>query len=183
LLTGKGGGRVPPPALIVMLLREACPGAFRNKTETCTIFLSPGCRRFTRRLAGKNARPNSRKITSGACRQHPKEPPKLQLKTARHSYRQSIRMGGCAMTRKHEKQILVSPISASDHEAAVAEFIRNKGVTRCPTACLARTQASVPEADRTALEHYEASREQSRRSHLAATARLLGVLAPLSSPC
>ena len=87
------------------------------------------------------------------------------------------------MTRKREKQILVSPISASDHEAAVAEFIRNKGVTRCPTACLARTQASVPEADRTALEHYEASREQSRRSHIAATARLLGVLVPPSSPC
>jgi hypothetical protein len=87
------------------------------------------------------------------------------------------------MTRRREKQILVSPISASDHEAAVAEFIRNRGVTRCPTACLVRTQASVPEADRTALEHYEASREQSRRSHLAATARLLGVLAPPSSPC
>ena len=87
------------------------------------------------------------------------------------------------MTRKREKQILVSPISASDHEAAVAEFIRNRGVTRCPTACLARTQASVPEADRTALEQYEASREQSRRSHIAATARLLGVLALTSSPC
>ena len=87
------------------------------------------------------------------------------------------------MTRKREKQILVSPISASDHEAAVAEFIRNKGVTRCPTACLARTQASVPEADRTALEQYEANREQSRRSHIAATARLLGVLALTSSPC
>jgi hypothetical protein len=87
------------------------------------------------------------------------------------------------MTRKREKPILTSPLSASDYEAAVAEFIRNRGVTRCPTACLARTQASVPEADRTALEHYEASREQSRRSHLAATARLLGVLAPSSSPC
>ena len=82
------------------------------------------------------------------------------------------------MTRKREKQILVSPISASDHEAAVAEFIRNRGVTRCPTACLVRTQASVPEADRTALEQYEASREQSRRSHIAATARLLGVPVP-----
>ena len=87
------------------------------------------------------------------------------------------------MTRKREKQILVSPISASDHEAAVAEFIRNRGVTRCPTACLVRTQASVPEADRTALEQYEASREQSRRWHIAATARLLGVLALTSSPC
>jgi hypothetical protein len=87
-------------------------------------------------------------------------------------------MGGFAMTRKQEKPILTSPLSSSDYEAAVAAFIRDRGVTRCPTACLVRTQASVPEADRTALEHYEASREQSRRSHIAATARLLGVPVP-----
>jgi hypothetical protein len=83
------------------------------------------------------------------------------------------------MTRKLEKPTLTPPLSPADYEAAVAAFIRNRGVTRCPTACLVRTQASVPEADRTALEHYEAGREQSRRSHLAATARLLGV--PLSA--
>ena len=82
------------------------------------------------------------------------------------------------MTRKLEKPILTASLSSSEYEAAVAEFIRNRGVTRCPTACLARTQASVPEADRTALEHYEASREQSRRSHIAAPARLLGVPIP-----
>ena len=82
------------------------------------------------------------------------------------------------MTRKPEKPILTASLSSSEYETAVAEFIRNRGVTRCPTACLARTQASVPEADRTALEHYEASREQSRRSHIAATARLLGVPVP-----
>ena len=87
------------------------------------------------------------------------------------------------MTRKPEKPNLTASLSSSEYEAAVAEFIRNRGVTRCPTACLARTQASVPEADRTALEQYEASREQSRRSHIAATARLLGVLALTSSPC
>ena len=82
------------------------------------------------------------------------------------------------MTSKREKPTLSPPLSPGDYEAAVAAFIRDKGVTRCPTACLVRTQASVPEADRTALEHYEAGREQSRRSQLAATARLLGV--PLS---
>ena len=82
------------------------------------------------------------------------------------------------MTLKPEKPTLTASLSSSEYEAAVAEFIRNRGVTRCPTACLARTQASVPEADRTALEHYEASREQSRRSHIAATARLLGVPVP-----
>ena len=87
------------------------------------------------------------------------------------------------MIRKHEKPVLTVPVSSSEYEAAVAEFIRNRGVTRCPTACLVRTQASVPAADRAALEHYEAGREQSRRSHIAATARLLGVYQPPSSVC
>ena len=87
------------------------------------------------------------------------------------------------MTRKRERPILTAPQSSGEYEAAVAAFIRDRGVTRCPTACLVRTQASVPSADRAALEHYEAEREQSRRSHLAATARLLGVLLPPSSVC
>ena len=87
------------------------------------------------------------------------------------------------MTRKRETSIYTAPRSSSEHEAAVAAFIRSRGVTRCPTACLARTQASVPAADRMALEQYEAGREQSRRSHVAATARLLGMPAPPSSPC
>jgi hypothetical protein len=87
------------------------------------------------------------------------------------------------MTRKREKPIFTAPLSASDYEAAVAEFIRDRGVTRCPTACVVRTQASVPLADREALEHYEAGREQSRRSHIEATARLLGVPLPPSSIC
>jgi hypothetical protein len=87
------------------------------------------------------------------------------------------------MTRKRENPILTVPLSSGEYEAAVAAFIRNRGVTRCPTACLVRTQASVPAADRTALEQYEAEREQSRRTHIAATARLLGVLLPPSSVC
>jgi hypothetical protein len=87
------------------------------------------------------------------------------------------------MIRRREKPTLTPPLPPGDYEAAVAAFIRNRGVTRCPTACLVRTQASVPAADRTALEHYEAEREQSRRSHIAATARLLGVLLPPSSVC
>ena len=64
------------------------------------------------------------------------------------------------MIRKREKPVLTVPVSSSEYEAAVAEFIRNRGVTRCPTACLVRTQASVPAADRVALEHYEAGRGQ-----------------------
>jgi hypothetical protein len=87
------------------------------------------------------------------------------------------------MTRKRENPLLTTPPSSGEYEAAVAEFIRNRGVTRCPTACLVRTQASVPAADRAALEHHEAEREQSRRAHIAATARLLGVLLPPSRVC
>ena len=83
------------------------------------------------------------------------------------------------MTRKSEKLISPTPVmSSSEYEAAVAAFIRNKGVTRCPTACVVPTQASVP--DQAALERYEARRERSRRENLAATARSLGILAPPS---
>jgi hypothetical protein len=83
------------------------------------------------------------------------------------------------MIDKRQKPISASPaLSSGEYEAAVAAFIRSKGVTRCPTACLVRTQASVPAADRAALERYEAGRQQSRRESLAAAARSLGVLPP-----
>jgi hypothetical protein len=54
-----------------------------------------------------------------------------------------------------------------EHEAAVAAFIRAKGVTRCPTACASRTQGSVAPADRLALrqrdERFEAKRDERHR--------------------
>ena len=84
------------------------------------------------------------------------------------------------MTHKRAKPI--SPaleISSGEYEAAVAAFIRNKGVTRCPTACLVRTQGSVPAEDRVALEQYEADRQRTRRENLAALAQALGVAPPL----
>jgi hypothetical protein len=58
-------------------------------------------------------------------------------------------------------------------EAAIAAFIRTKGVTRCPTACATTTQATVTAADRAALERYERTRELTRRARVAATERLL----------
>ena len=51
-----------------------------------------------------------------------------------------------------------------DHEAAVAAFIRTKGVTRCPTACVLPTQRSPDSNDRTALEQYAIARDQLRRA-------------------
>jgi hypothetical protein len=59
-------------------------------------------------------------------------------------------------------------MSQGEYEAAVAEFIRNKGINRCPTVCLAPTQGSVAMADRVALrrraERLEELREQTRRT-------------------
>jgi len=46
------------------------------------------------------------------------------------------------MTQKRQNPINPSQtLSPSEYEDAVAAFIRNKGITRCPTACLVRTQA------------------------------------------
>ena len=47
-----------------------------------------------------------------------------------------------------------------DHEAAVAVFIRAKGLTRCPTACVAPTQGLPNAGDHAALEQYAATRNQ-----------------------
>jgi hypothetical protein len=51
---------------------------------------------------------------------------------------------------------------------AVAEFIRTKGITRCPTACVLPTQGLVAAADRTALEEYAVARDRLRRAQAAA---------------
>lgn len=60
-----------------------------------------------------------------------------------------------------------------NHQAIIAEFIRTRGVTRCPTACVVPTQASVTAADRAALEEYAIERARQRREKAAARARLL----------
>jgi len=61
----------------------------------------------------------------------------------------------------------------NDPEAAVAEFIRKKGVTRCPTACVLPTQGLVAAADRAALEEHAVERDRVRRAKLAARYRSL----------
>ncbi len=47
-------------------------------------------------------------------------------------------------------------------EAAIAAFIRTKGVTRCPTACVAPTHASGNPADQAALRRRTEQRETAR---------------------
>ena len=43
---------------------------------------------------------------------------------------------------------------------AVAEFIRSRGITRCPTACVLPTQRLITAADRIALEQYAVARQE-----------------------
>ena len=43
-------------------------------------------------------------------------------------------------------------MSQSEYDAAIAAFIRNKGITRCPTACVVRTQGTVSKSDQEALQ-------------------------------
>ena len=56
----------------------------------------------------------------------------------------------------------------TDCEGVVAEFIRTKGITRCPTACVLPTQGLVAAADRIALEEHAIARDQLRRAQTAA---------------
>jgi hypothetical protein len=62
-----------------------------------------------------------------------------------------------------------------EYQAAVAAFIRVKGVTRCPTACALPTQGTVPAADRAALEDYAIARTRMRHKRLVGLLQLLPV--------
>jgi hypothetical protein len=53
-------------------------------------------------------------------------------------------------------------MSRNEYDAAVAEFMRTKGITRCPTACAVPTHADVAETDRAALRDYCAAKEAAR---------------------
>lgn len=71
------------------------------------------------------------------------------------------------MTSERSQQV----VPEQDVDPAVAEFIRIRGVTKCPTACVLPTQGSVPAADREALEEYALRRDQIRRAKVAARAQ------------
>lgn len=57
-------------------------------------------------------------------------------------------------------------ISDTEYASAVAEFLRKKSITRCPTACIVPTRASVTEADRAALRDHDAARDAARQARL-----------------
>ena len=52
----------------------------------------------------------------------------------------------------------------TEYARAIAEFVSRKGVTRCPTVCLAPTRASVSDADRVALRSHAEIRDAVRRA-------------------
>jgi hypothetical protein len=64
-------------------------------------------------------------------------------------------------------------VTKSDYDAAVAAFMRSKGVTRCPTVCLSPTQASVSAVDRERLQRQAAERETHRLERQSAQWRRL----------
>lgn len=68
------------------------------------------------------------------------------------------------MTRRKFSKIL----RFNEHQAEVDAYIRDQGVTRCPTACVSHTTASLTAADRAALERHAAWRESLRRERMAA---------------
>jgi hypothetical protein len=53
-------------------------------------------------------------------------------------------------------------MSRDEFESEVAAFILSRGITRCPTACVVRTQASISPADREALQRRAAEQELRR---------------------
>jgi hypothetical protein len=59
-------------------------------------------------------------------------------------------------------------MSQTEYEAAISDFLRNKGVTRCPTACVAPTHGTMAETDRAALRNHENAREAARLEKLSA---------------
>ena len=57
-------------------------------------------------------------------------------------------------------------MSETEYAKAVQEFLKKKSITRCPTACVIPTRASVGEADRAALRDYDEAREAARQAKL-----------------
>jgi hypothetical protein len=57
----------------------------------------------------------------------------------------------------------MSPI---EYDAAVAAFISSRGVTRCPTVCLAPTQGSISITDQIALQQRAEELEGLRQERL-----------------
>ena len=58
-----------------------------------------------------------------------------------------------------------------EYEEAIVAFIRNNGITRCPTACAVPTQGVIAPADRVALEGHARERSRARQRKFAVRER------------
>ena len=67
-------------------------------------------------------------------------------------------------------------MSHHDRDAEIAAFIRTKGVTHCPTACMVPTQSSPNLADRAALQQYASARDEALRTKTATRWQAFGLL-------
>lgn len=67
-------------------------------------------------------------------------------------------------------------MSHQDRDAEIAAFLRTKGVTRCPTACVVPTQGSPNLADQLALQQYATARDQALRTKTATRWQAIGLL-------
>ena len=56
----------------------------------------------------------------------------------------------------------------TDEAAAIGAYIRSRGVTRCPTACVLPTRATISAKDRLALARYWLAQERAHRRRMAA---------------
>jgi hypothetical protein len=72
-------------------------------------------------------------------------------------------------------------MSQTEHEAAVAQYLATKGVTRCPTVCAVPTQATIGDADRAALREYLAAQEAAREGRIKSLRTLIN-LWPIRNP-
>jgi hypothetical protein len=64
----------------------------------------------------------------------------------------------------------------ADYDEVIAEFIRIKGITRCPTACVSPTQGSVGAADRAALEEHAVARARLQQAKIITRTRQFSLL-------
>ena len=55
-------------------------------------------------------------------------------------------------------------MSQTDYEAALAEFLAKRAVTRCPTAAAVPTHGDIGPADRAALRDHVAAQEAARQT-------------------
>lgn len=57
-------------------------------------------------------------------------------------------------------------MTETEYAAQIEEFMRRRGVTRCPTAFVVPTHGAVAESDRAQLRNYNEAREAARAEKL-----------------